>query len=134
MALPSFAEAGGPFPGRVGRIVAEGKLSPGECAALASLYVALVTDVVLDLLGESETIVIDGPFAANPLYAGILKTLRPGANISISSLASGAAAGALALVLGEATPTASAADRTVTALPVAGLIEYRDAWRAIVES
>lgn len=133
MALPSFAEAGGPYPGRVGRIVAEGKLSPGERAALASLYVALVTDVVLDLLGESDAIVIDGPFAGNPLYAGILKAFRPGANISISNLASGAAAGALALVLGELTPRASVADRPVTALLVAGLIEYRHAWRAIVE-
>ncbi len=136
MALPSFAEAGGPFQGRTGRIVGDGnrELAPGERAALASAYVALVTDVLLDLLGESDTIVIDGPFAGNPLYAGILKTLRPGANISISNLASGAAAGALALVLGESKPTTSVADRPVTALPVAGLIEYRDAWRSLVES
>jgi sugar (pentulose or hexulose) kinase len=133
MALPSFAEAGGPFQGRVGRIVAEGKLSPGERAALASLYVALVTDVMLDLLGASATIVIDGPFAINPLYAGILKTFRPGAAISISNLDSGAAAGALALVLGETALTASVADRPVTALPIARIVEYRDAWRAIVE-
>ena len=133
MALPSFAEAGGPFAGRVGRVVAEWKLSPSERVALASLYVALVTDVMLDLLGASATIVIDGPFASNPLYAGILKTFRPRASISTSNLASGAAAGALALVLGETAPTASVADRLVTALPVAELIEYRHTWRAIVE-
>jgi sugar (pentulose or hexulose) kinase len=135
MALPAFAEAGGPFPGRVGRIVGVGssELAPGERAALASAYVALVTDVLLDLLGESDTIVIDGPFAGNPLYAGILKTLRPGASISISNLASGAAAGALALVLGKSTPTAPAADRPVAALPVEGLIKYRDEWRSRVD-
>lgn len=136
MALPGFADAGGPFPGRAGRIIGAGNrpLSPGERAALASVYVALVTDVVLDLLGNSETVVIDGPFAGNALYTGILKVLRPSANISISSMASGTAAGALALVLGKSTPASMAANQTVAALPVEGLIEYRIAWRARVET
>ena len=133
MALPCFVEAGGPFPGRTGRIVGDRQLSPGEMAALASVYVALVTDVLLDLLGESDTIVIDGPFARNPLFAGILQALRPMATVSISHPASGAAAGALALVLGDAMPAQPARDQPVETLQVAGLVAYRDAWRALVQ-
>jgi sugar (pentulose or hexulose) kinase len=134
MALPSFTETGGPFPRRKGSIVGDAGLSPGERAALASVYVALVTDVLLDLLGESDTIVIDGPFARNPLYAGLLQALRPAATVSISNVASGAAAGALALVLGEAAPTGPVTDRRVTAVPVGGLIKYREAWRTLVQT
>jgi sugar (pentulose or hexulose) kinase len=134
MALPGFAEAGGPFPGMVGRILGDANLTREERAALASVYVALVTEVLLDLLGESETIVIDGPFARNPLYAGILKTLKPTAKVSSSTFASGAAAGASALVRGDATHTLSLSVTAVMALPVLGLTEYRHAWRTLISS
>ncbi len=130
MALPGFAEAGGPFPGRIGRIVGNADLSPGERAALASVYVALVTDVMLDLLGASKTMVIDGPFAGNPLYPGILQALRPTARISISESGSGPAGGALALALGNARPATPVENRAVMPLSIAELADYRDAWRA----
>lgn len=132
MALPSFTESGGPFPGRVGRIIDGLGLSAGERTALAGLYVALVTDVLLELLGPSEYIVIDGPFAANPLYVCILKALRPRSYVSVSNLVSDTSAGALALVLGDAMPARSTANLSVEAPPVKGLVEYRDAWRICI--
>ena len=63
MALPSFAEAGGPFPGRRGRLVDAGGLAPGERAALASLYLALMSDVSLNLLSSRGPIAVEGPLA-----------------------------------------------------------------------
>lgn len=133
MALPSFAEVGGPFQHRIGNIIGDWGLSLGERAALASVYIALVTDVLLDLLGDSDTIVVDGPFAKNAIYVGILKALRPHSTVSTSELISGAAGGALALVLGDTMPARTVPDHTVEALPVAGLVEYRNVWRSVVQ-
>lgn len=130
MALPAFAEAGGPFHGRAGRIAAAERLSDTEWAAMATAYVVLVTDVILELLGDSENIVVDGPFAQNPLFAPLLKTLRPDASVFVSRVASGATAGALVLILGDAAPAAENADRSVAPLEVEGLAAYRSAWRA----
>ncbi|MCX7176512.1 MAG: L-fuculose kinase [Proteobacteria bacterium] len=130
MALPAFAEAGGPFHGRAGRIVATERLSDAEWAAMATAYVVLVTEVILELLGDSDNIVVDGPFAQNPLFAPLLKTLRPDASVFVSSVASGATAGALVLILGDAAPAAENADRSAAPLEVEGLAAYRSAWRA----
>lgn len=130
MALPAFAEAGGPFHGRAGRMVVAEGLADGAWAALATAYVALVTDVILELLGDSDNIVVDGPLAQNPLFAPLLKTLRPDASVFVSSIASGASAGALVLIRGGATAAADSAERPVAPLEIEGLTAYRAAWRA----
>ena len=130
MALPTFADAGGPFQGRAGLIQGGDELSAGERAALASVYIALVVEVMLDLLGASDTVVIDGPLAANPLVPGLLAMLLPGSTRVASTPASGAGAGALALALGDAMPPPALPDRRVEPLPLAGFSAYRSAWRA----
>jgi len=130
MAMPAFAEAGGPFHGRVGRTAGTDGLSEAEWAALATVYVVLVTDVILELLGDSDTVVVDGPFAVNPLFAPLLKTLRPKVSVFVSAMTSGATAGALVLMQGAATTDAENADRSVNPLDVAGLAAYRLVWRA----
>jgi len=130
MAMPAFAEAGGPFHGRVGRTVGTDGLTDAEWAALATIYVVLVTDVILDLLGDSDTVVVDGPFAVNPLFAPLLKTLRPTVSVFVSAMTSGATAGALVLMEGDATPDADNVDRPAKPLDVPGLAGYRSTWRA----
>lgn len=80
MALPSFAP-GGPFPGAAGRLHGASTLPPEARAALATLYCALMVDNSLERLSVSGEILIDGPLAANPLFARILKSLRPQADI-----------------------------------------------------
>ncbi|MFA6311347.1 MAG: hypothetical protein WCV99_13920 [Sterolibacterium sp.] len=130
MALPAFAEGGGPFHGRAGRMVAAEGLADGAWAALATAYVALVTDVILELLGDSDKILVDGPLAQNPLFAPLLKTLRPDASVFVSSITSGATAGALVLILGDVTAAADSAERPVEPLEIEGLEAYRVAWRA----
>jgi sugar (pentulose or hexulose) kinase len=76
MALPSFAGTGGPFVGQRGKLVNAEQLDAGERGALATLYCALQTDLLLDLLGAPSPVIIDGPLTENPLYGRILATLR----------------------------------------------------------
>ena len=79
MALPSFAFDDGPFPGSAGRgrIVGPPPRTPEERRALALLYVALLTDTCLDLMGSAATTVLDGSFVKDPLYASLVAALRP---------------------------------------------------------
>jgi len=129
MALPSFA-AGGPFPGRSARLLNVAGLAPSQRAALATLYVALVTEAMLELLGAQGTVLIDGPFAANPLVPALLQTFLPRTRLAIGGTNAGAAAGALALVLGRQAPAAKDDAAPVAPLNVEGLAAYRADWRA----
>lgn len=99
MALPSFTDSGGPFPGtgNAGRIVGPPPETPVERAALASLYVALVTAVDLDLLAAEGRVIVDGSFADNRLFPGLLAALRPGCAIEVSTARDGTALGAALL-------------------------------------
>ncbi len=96
MALPSFTDSGGPFPGTggLGRIKGPLPATPEEKSALAALYVALVTDVDLDLLASAGDVVIDGSAAGNALYTGLLSVLRPQQKVMISRESDGTALGA----------------------------------------
>jgi sugar (pentulose or hexulose) kinase len=127
IALPCFADAGGPFAGRQGRIVNAEKLSAEERASLATLYLALMTDLRLDELQAGGSIVVDGPLATNPIFARILGALRPSADVGVSDarLASCSAAHFLATgaLLQHVTP-----DRAEPVDSVA-LLEYRERWR-----
>jgi hypothetical protein len=76
LALPSFADTGGPFVGQRGKFVNAEQLDAGERGALATLYCALQTDLLLDLLGAPSPVIIDGPLTENPLYGPVLATLR----------------------------------------------------------
>ena len=66
-------------------------------AALASLYLALMASACLDLLRSRGQVIIDGAFADDPLFAGLLAALRPGQPVAVSSERQGAALGAALL-------------------------------------
>ncbi|WP_153479844.1 FGGY-family carbohydrate kinase [Segnochrobactrum spirostomi] len=129
MALPAFVATGGPFTGRTGEIRDAEGLSASGRAALASLYCALVTDVSLDLLGARGPVVIEGPFAENPLYPGLLAALREDP-VMVSGDRAGTIGGALALAAPGRTP----APQLTPAVPIAParLADYRRRWRAAV--
>jgi L-fuculokinase len=84
MALPSFSRAGGPFPGVRGELPRIGALTPRQRATLASVYVALMTDYLLDLIGVEWDLIIDGPLAENCVYAEVLSCLRARGAILLS--------------------------------------------------
>jgi L-fuculokinase len=93
LALPSFAP-GGPFAGRKPLLIHADGLSEPARAALATHYVALMVDLILDEIGAGGEAIVDGPLARNPLFGRLLATLRPAAQISVSSGPGGYAAAA----------------------------------------
>ncbi len=129
MMLPAFAETGGPFPGRVGQVRAAGLTADGR-ASLASLYLALMTDLCLDLCGSQGPIHVEGPMAANGLFTAVLAALRPGQRLSLSDDSAGTLMGA-ALLSGSPPPSPTGG-RVVPPLPGAWT-DYRQAWRAALD-
>ena len=127
MAVPAFTASGGPFPGASGRgrIVGAQPDSGRARAALASLYLALMTSACLDLLRSRSEVIIDGAFADDPLFPTLLAALRPGQPVAVSSERHGAALGA-ALLWGwsERTAPAPLNLRPVAAARIAGLAAY----------
>jgi L-fuculokinase len=130
MALPSFA-LGGPCQGHEGRVVQAALLAPEGRAALATLYCALMADLILDRLGVAGAILVDGPFAANPLFPAVLQSLRPADPVAAGGTRGGITAAVLWLA-GEAVPPEPVA-ATLAPLPAAeALRDYRDRWRSML--
>ena len=127
MVQPGFT-AGGQFSGHVGAITGADDLDPPARAALATLYVALLSNNALDLLGASGDIVIDGPLGENALYPSILAALRPNSRVQLGMPGAGTAGGALCLALGmQSRPPAL---RTIgTGIPIPGLTAHASRWR-----
>ena len=130
MALPSFAFAG-PFQGHDGKLIADEGLSPSGRAALATLYCALMADFILDHLGTAGTILVDGPLAANPLFPGLLASLRPADRVLPSGTRGGIAAAVLWLA-GFTPPMEQAVAASETLPQAESLLAYRDRWRGML--
>lgn len=127
MALPCFAETGGPFAGRIGRVVGPVAETDAERAALATLYVVLMTDHCLDALGASGRVVVEGAFTANPWFGPLLASLAAGRDVVVSDDSSGTTCGAWLLDAWGREAGAGAAP--VQAWNPTGWQDYRKAWR-----
>ena len=132
IALPSFVTGSGPFPHNEGKFLRSDRLDPSERAALATLYLALVVDVMLDMLQARGDLVIDGPLARNPLFASIVAAFRPTSRVQLADLSSGAATGGLALT--RSMRRGDTGYSEVEPLAVEGLQGYRAQWRECVSS
>jgi sugar (pentulose or hexulose) kinase len=78
MAFPTFAPGTGPFgSGQRRWSIDPARLSPGERAAAASLYCALVTETCLALAGADGPVIVEGPFATNQPFLAALAQLVP---------------------------------------------------------
>ena len=60
LAIPSFADQGGPFRAQVGRIVGDAPDAPRNRATLAAMYCALMTDYCLTMLEARGDIILEG--------------------------------------------------------------------------
>lgn len=76
MAIPSFVDFGGPYAGKVGQLIRAEALDTAGRVALASLYLALMTDLLLEWLGAKGDILLDGPLSDNAVYTRALASLR----------------------------------------------------------
>jgi sugar (pentulose or hexulose) kinase len=130
---PAFVPESGPFAGRAGAVVGPAAEGAGERAALASLYLALVVDVMLDLLGALPPLVVEGPAAADAVFLGALATLRPAQQVVASADGTGTSAGAPILAQwGRTAPRPRAGHVVAAEKALAGLAEYRRRWRGVV--
>ena len=107
---------------------AEG-LDEVERAALATLYCSLQTDRLLDLLGLSGTVIVDGPLSANPLYLGLLRAYRAPAPVLGGDSRAGLAQCARYLCGNSPTLHLTQA----SPLECAGLTNYRNEWLSRVQ-
>lgn len=130
MALPSFAPGSGPFPQGQGRwTVAPEMLTPGERQAAASLYLALMSNVCLELLDATGETIILGPFAHNTLYCDALVTLSArGVFATQGSTATGT--GAARLMLPHLPPASGTAAPGLAAEWQAAFAAYAAEWTA----
>lgn len=94
LALPGFEPQGGPFRDRAGQVldaagqpVALAALPADERAALAALYAAQVSHWLIATLGAAGPVVVEGPFAANAVYGGVLTALCRAATGAADDLA-----------------------------------------------
>lgn len=128
MAIPSFAPAG-PFSGHTGSIINADDCSPVERAALATLYVALLTDYALDALDAHGDLIIEGPLAENPVYPGLVAALGTKRRVYLGDGRSGTIGGALALLDGGSKPRAALSEVFPHAYP--DLLSYREHWQRL---
>jgi sugar (pentulose or hexulose) kinase len=131
MALPSFAQQGGPFASRKGEI--RGAVAASDRPALATLYLALMTDLMLTRLGAGAgDLIVEGSFAANLAYCGLLAALRPGQPVFAGGDSAGTARGAALLARWPAPLLEAAQDKPIQASSTEGLAAYRTAWNNAV--
>src|SRR5947207_5870017 len=131
MALPCFAGQGGPFASRRSEI--RGDVAPADRPALATLYLALMSDLMLARLGVTTgDLIIEGSFAANPAYGALLAALRPSQRVFAGSDAAGTARGAA--LLARWPPRDIRPPPLIAAQPyeLEGWLAYRSAWTRAV--
>jgi sugar (pentulose or hexulose) kinase len=126
MALPAFA-SGGPFAGREGRLINADNMSGSERAGVATLYVALMSELLIEMLGADGTVSIDGPLATNPLFGSILGALLPERSVELSTGNGGNTRAACYLAGFHDAP--SPAMTPATPVILKSLPAYREAWR-----
>lgn len=137
MALPSFGDSEGQFPGsaRRGRILGPAPETQEERTALALVHSALLTVACAEVLGGGDRLILDGAFLAEPLFAPLVAALRPVRITQTSDEPQGVVAGAVLLV-GHSARRAPApmALEVVAPLAVPGLESYAKHWRDTAET
>src|SRR4029079_4515267 len=135
-ALPSFTDSGGPMPGTGNKRVVKGPApaSEEERSTLAALYCALMVDRSLVAVKSKGDIIVDGPFAKNPVFLSVLTALRAGQKVFASQLRDGTAAGAMVLALMTESgnlPKLDLALDEVSPMAQGTITDYADKWRGI---
>ncbi|MBO0754134.1 MAG: sugar kinase, partial [Bradyrhizobiaceae bacterium] len=128
LALPCFSGQGGPYATTKG--VTRGEVAERDRTALATLYCALVSDLMLTRMGAtSGDLVVEGTFAGNLAYCRILGALRPQQRVFAAADAAGTARGA-AMVAHWPPSYSIEAPTHIQAASIPGLHAYRNAWAA----
>ena len=128
MALPAVQPGVGPFPQNAARWIGRPADDQLGRRAAAGLYLALMSDAALDLIGSRDRLVIEGRFAGDPVFTQALAALRPNQTFYLSSEENNLPFGALSLVDARLPPQAM----LMRAPPLALNLEaYAKQWRAL---
>jgi sugar (pentulose or hexulose) kinase len=132
MALPCFAPQGGPFVSRKGEI--RGDVMPGDRPALATLYVGLMSDLMLTRLGANTgDLIVEGSFAKNSAYCELLAALRPEQRVFAGDDSAGTARGAALLAQWPVRSLELPRREPVEKSTIPGLAAYRRPWNSAVQ-
>jgi sugar (pentulose or hexulose) kinase len=102
-ASPSFVAGVGPYPDAVGRL--ENLTDdPDDSWTIASLYLAMMTDTALELIGSTDQLLVEGRFAEDSLLVRALAALRPEQSVYTCRAGDDLAYGALRLVAPDLNP------------------------------
>lgn len=93
---PSFVAGSGPYPDAVGAVEPESSAA-SDRRLLTSLYLALMADTALDLIGSRERLLIEGRYADDVILRRALATLRPRQSVYTNTAGSDLGLGALRL-------------------------------------
>jgi sugar (pentulose or hexulose) kinase len=125
-AVPGLVPGVGPFPD-AGGSWRNKPSDPVELRAATDLYLALVADASLELIGSRERLLVEGRFAEDVVFVRALATLRPEQRVFTSNAEHDVAYGALRLVDPELAP---ASELTPVEPLDLDLGEYAARWRA----
>ncbi len=126
MLLPSIVSGSGPFPEKTACWRSDENATAAERHAAAALYLALMTEFSLSLIGRKGPILVEGPFASNALY---LKALAGFAETEVTAVEGSTGTSAGAALLTGIKPLAGR-ERHFTLHDIPGLASYRDVWRS----
>jgi sugar (pentulose or hexulose) kinase len=126
MLLPSIVSGSGPFPDKTACWIGDDNATLAERHAAAALYLALMTEFSLSLIGRKGPVLVEGPFASNALYIKALAGFADTEVIAVSG-STGTSAGA-ALLTG--TRPLAGRERHFAPGVIEGLGSYREAWKA----
>ncbi len=129
IALPSFASAG-PYSGRVGKVEGNDGFDGVHQAALATVYSALMSALLIESLGSAGEIFVDGPLARNPMFARLLAGCVPVGTVRIHDEGGGTRVAAHLAGLRAPAPDAP---KSVLPLRAPGLLDYQANWRHRLE-
>lgn len=96
-ALPTFARGFGPFPDAVAAWENKPE-DAGDQRSITGLYLALMADACLDLIGSRERLLIEGRFAETVIFTRALAALRPHQKVFVSNAHDDVPYGALRLI------------------------------------
>ena len=129
MLLPNVAPGSGPFPGKVSRWINVEDASRDEQYAAACLYLALMTEACLGLIGAKGPIIVEGPFALNETYLSLIAAITGRDTMALPG-STGTSQGA-ALLAGI--KPVSGVEKHFSPQAIPGLPAYRDRWYAAME-
>ncbi|MBB4251679.1 FGGY-family carbohydrate kinase [Rhizobium sp. BK008] len=129
MLLPNIAAGSGPFPGKASRWIGAEEASREQRYATACLYLALMTDACLGLIGAKGPVIVEGPFALNGTYLKLLAALT-GREVMALPGSTGTSQGAALL---SGIRPASGAETHIPPTDIPGLAAYRTHWYAATE-